>query len=157
MLDKLMQLAKDQIGDQIKTSNNLDDNQRDEVFNIAQSGMLEGIKNQINSGNIGGLLAMFNGNDDPNDDANPLNADSKSNAITSLMEKLGIDQAKASVIAAQIIPVIMNKFADKETGTADNAGDLIKKIGLDGDNGIMDKLKSIGGGGLGDLFSKFTK
>ena len=154
MLDQIMQFAKEQVGDQVKSNSGIDDSQKDEVFSAAQGGIMETIKNQIGGGNLGGLMNMFNGDDDPNDENNPINQDAKGNVVKSLMDKLGIDEGKAGAIASQVLPAIMNRFASKDTGTANNAGDLMSKIGLDGDNNIMDMVSQFTGGGAGGIMDK---
>jgi len=146
MLDQLIKFAKDQLGDQFNSNNQLDSNQQNEVFNTAQSSIMDTIKNQIGGGNIGGLMNLFNGQDDPNAQANPIAGQAQQNVVTSLMDKLGLDEGKASGIAAQIIPAVMQRFASPETGTAENPMDLIKKIGLEGDNGIADMIGKFTGG-----------
>jgi len=133
MLDQLIKFAKDQLGDQFNSNNQLDSNQQNEVFNTAQSSIMETIKNQIGGGNIGGLMNLFNGQDDPNAQVNPIAGQAQQNVVTSLMDKLGLDEGKASGIAAQIIPAVMQRFASPETGTAENPMDLIKKMGLEGE------------------------
>jgi hypothetical protein len=146
MLDQLIKFAKDQLGDQFNSNNQLDSNQQNEVFNTAQSSIMDTIKNQIGGGNIGGLMNLFNGQDDPNAQANPIAGQAQQNVVTSLMDKLGLDEGKASGIAAQIIPAVMQRFASPETGTAENPLDLIKKMGLEGDNGIADMIGEFTGG-----------
>jgi hypothetical protein len=146
MLDQLIKFAKDQLGDQFNSNNQLDSNQQNEVFNTAQSSIMDTIKNQIGGGNIGGLMNLFNGQDDPNAQANPIAGQAQQNVVTSLMDKLGLDEGKASGIAAQIIPAGMQRFASPETGTAENPMDLIKKMGLEGDNGIADMIGKFTGG-----------
>jgi hypothetical protein len=146
MLDQLIKFAKDQLGDQFNSNNQLDSNQQNEVFNTAQSSIMDTIKNQIGGGNIGGLMNLFNGQDDPNAQANPIAGQAQQNVVTSLMDKLGLDEGKASGIAAQIIPAVMQRFASPETGTAENPMDLIKKMGLEGDNGIADMIGKFTGG-----------
>ena len=146
MLDQLIKFIKDQLGDRFNSNNQLDSNQQNEVFNTAQSSIMDTIKNQIGGGNIGGLMNLFNGQDDPNAQANPIAGQAQQNVVTSLMDKLGLDEGKASGIAAQIIPAVMQRFASPETGTAENPMDLIKKIGLEGDNGIADMIGKFTGG-----------
>jgi len=130
MLDQLMQFVKVQLGDKLKDDKHLDDNQRDEVFNLAQGGLMETIKGQLRNGNVSSLLNMFNGGDDPNDDSKPVTSSAKSNVVSSLMDKLGLDEGMAGATAAQALPVIMNRFTSKDTGHAADAGDLVKQIGL---------------------------
>jgi flagellar hook-associated protein FlgK len=146
MLDQIINFAKDQLGDQFKTDNNLDDNQQAEVFSTAQSSIMDTIKNQIGGGNLGGLMNLFNGQDDASPQANPIAGEAQQNVIASLMDKLGLDEGKASGIASQIIPAVMQRFSSPETGTAENPMDLVKKIGLDGDSGIADMIGKFTGG-----------
>ncbi len=146
MLDQIINFAKDQLGDQFKTDNNLDDNQQAEVFSTAQSSIMDTIKNQIGGGNLSGLMNLFNGQDDANPQANPIAGQAQQNVVTSLMDKLGLDEGKASGIASQIIPAVMQRFSSPETGTAENPMDLVKKIGLDGDSGIADMIGKFTGG-----------
>lgn len=146
MLDQLINFAKDQLGDQFKTDNQLDDNQQSEVFSTAQSSIMDTLKNQIGSGNIGGLMNLFNGQDDANPQSNPIAGQAQQNVVASLMDKLGLDEGKAGAIAQQIIPAVMQRFSSPETGTADNPMDLVKKIGLDGDSGIADMISKFTGG-----------
>lgn len=151
MLDELIQFARTQVGDQIKNENGLDDNQKDQVFQAAQGGLMDTIKSQIGGGNIGGILNLFNGEDDPDNDKNPVKGQTQQNVVTSLMDKLGLDEGKAGAIANQVVPLLIKQFASKDTGTASDAGDLVKKIGLDGDNNIMDIVSKFTKGGSGGL------
>lgn len=140
MFDQLIQFAKEQLGDQFKIDNQLDDNQQSEVFSTAQSSIMDTVKNQIGSGNIGGLMNLFNGQDDANPQSNPIAGQAQQNVVASLMDKLGLDEGKAGAIAQQIIPAVMQRFSSPETGTAENPMDLVKKIGLDSDSGIADMI-----------------
>jgi hypothetical protein len=146
MLDQLINFAKEQLGDQFKNDNQLDDNQQSQVFSTAQSSIMDTIKNQIGNGNVGGLMNLFNGQDGANAQSNPIAGQAQNNVIASLMDKLGLDEGKASGIAAQIIPAVMQRFASPETGTAENPMDLLKKIGLDGDSDIADMIGKFTGG-----------
>ncbi|MEN9638590.1 MAG: hypothetical protein RLZZ262_458 [Bacteroidota bacterium] len=146
MLDQIINFAKDQLGDQFKNDNQLDDNQQSEVFSTAQNSIMDTIKNQIGSGNVGGLMNLFNGQDDAGAQANPIAGQAQQNVVASLMDKLGLDEGKAGAIAQQIIPAVMQRFSSPETGTAENPMDLVKKIGLDGDSGIADMIGKFTGG-----------
>jgi hypothetical protein len=146
MLDQLINFAKDQLGDQFKNDNQLDDNQQSQVFSTAQSSIMDTLKNQIGNGNIGGLMNLFNGQDDAHPQSNPIAGQAQQNVIASLMDKLGLDEGKAAGIAQQIIPAVMQRFSSPETGTAENPMDLVKKIGLDGDSGIADMIGKFTGG-----------
>ncbi len=151
MLDQILNFVKDQMGDKVRDEHGLNDDQQKEVFNVAQSSVTDALKNQAMSGNLSGLLDMFNGKGDTNPSSNPVAGDMMQNVISGLMDKLGIDESKAGGIANSIVPSIIERFSSPETGTATDANDLVKKIGMDGDNGIMDVVKGFTSGGAGGI------
>jgi hypothetical protein len=154
MFDQIIQFAKEQLGDQVKSEHGLSDTEHKEVFDVAHSSVLDSIKGQIGSGNISGIMDMFNGNGDTDHNTNALAGGMHSNVIQGLMDKFGFDSAKAGGIANSIVPSIIKRFSSPETGNASDPADLVKKIGMDSDNGIMDMISKFtggGGGGIGDM------
>jgi hypothetical protein len=150
MLDQIIQFAKDQMGGEVKNTHGLSDDQHNEVFNIAQSSLFDSIKGQIAVGNVSQILDVFNGNASAQD--NPVAGSVQNNVVQGLMDKFGFDNAKAGGIASAIIPAIMNRFSSPETGNAADAGDLVKKIGLDSDSGIAGIVSQLSGeGGIGNM------
>jgi hypothetical protein len=154
MFDQIINFAKEQLGDKLKSDHGLDDNQHNEVFSTAQSSVMDTIKSQAMSGNLSGIMNLFNGKESADHGTNAIAGEAHSSVISGLMDKFGFDSDKAGGIASQIIPSIMNRFSSPETGTADDAGDLMKKIGMDGDSGIMDTISKFTGGGEGGLMDK---
>lgn len=151
MLDQILNFVKEQAGNNVRDEHGLSDDQHNEVFNVAQNSVTDSLKGQAMSGNFGGLLDMFNGNSDTDHNSNPVAGGMMQNVISGLMDKLGLDEGKAGGIANSIVPAIIKRFSSPDTGTATDAGDLVKKIGLDSDNGIMDIVKNFTGGGSGGI------
>ncbi len=151
MLDQILNFVKEQSGSAVAAEHGLNDNDQNEVFNVAQSSVTDSLKSQAMSGNLSGLLDMFNGKADANDGSNPVAGGMMQNVIGGLMDKLGLDEGKAVDIANSIVPQIIKRFSSPETGTATDAGDLVKKIGMEGDNGIMDVVKNFTGGDGGGI------
>lgn len=150
MLDQIIQFAKDQMGERMKGEHNLDNDQQNEVFNIAQSSLLESIKGQISNGNLNQIMDMFNGEKDA--DSGAIAGNMQNQVVQSLMDKFGFDSAKAGSIAQSVIPAILSRFTSPETGNANDAADLVKKIGLDNDSGIAGIVSQFTGeGGIGNL------
>ncbi|MFN0032725.1 MAG: hypothetical protein ACKVOR_11250 [Flavobacteriales bacterium] len=147
MLDQILNFVKEQSGSNIATDHDLNNNDHNEVFNVAQHSVTDSLKSQALSGNFGGLLDLFNGKSDTDHSNNPVAGGMMQNVIGSLMDKLGLDEGKAGGIANQIVPQIVKRFASPDTGNATDADDLMKKIGFDGDNNIMDVVKNFTGGG----------
>lgn len=147
MLDQILNFVKEQTSQQVSADHGLDDQQQNGIFEVAQNSVTDSLKGQAMSGNLSGLLDLFNGNADTDHNTNPVAGGMMQQVISGLMNKFGFDESKAGGIANQIVPAIVKRFASPETGNASDAGDLIKKIGLDGDNGIMDVVKNFTGGG----------
>ena len=147
MLDQILNFVKEQTVNNVTADHGLDDQQKDGVFEVAQNSVTDSLKGQALSGNLGGLMDLFNGNADTDTNSKPVAGGMMQNVVAGLMDKLGFDESKAGGIANQIVPAIVKRFASPDTGSATDASDLIKKIGLDGDNGIMDIVKNFSGGG----------
>jgi hypothetical protein len=154
MLDQIIQFAKDQMGEQVKGEHGLDNNQQNEVFSIAQSSLFESIKGQISSGNLNQIMEMFNGKQDA--DSGAVAGNMQNQVVQGLMDKFGFDSVKAGGIAQSIIPAILSRFTSPETGNANDASDLVKKIGLDTDSGVASIVSQFtGDGGIGNLVKGF--
>jgi hypothetical protein len=150
MLDQIIQFAKDQMGEQVKGQHGLDDNQQSEIFSIAQSSLFESIKGQITSGNLNQMMEMFNGKTDA--DGGAVSGNMQNTVVQGLMDKFGFDNNKAGGIAQSVIPAILNRFSSPESGSADNVGDLVKKIGLDADSAVASIVSQFtGDGGIGNM------
>lgn len=152
MFDQLIQFAKDQLGDNLKSEHGLDDTQNNNVFEVAHVSAFDSIKGQITSGNISGIMDLFNGKSEGNAGNNPIAGGVHENVIQNLMDKFGFDCDKAGGIANSIVPAFIKRFSDPETGNASDPIDMVKKIGLDSDSGIMSVISKItGDGGMGNL------
>ncbi|MFM9984018.1 MAG: hypothetical protein ACKVOK_02210 [Flavobacteriales bacterium] len=149
MLDQILNFVKEQTANNVTADHGLDEQQKDGVFEVAQNSVTDSLKGQAMSGNLSGLMDLFNGNADTDHNSNPVAGGMMQNLVSGLMNKFGFDESKAGGIANQIVPAIVKRFASPETGNATDAGDLVKKIGLDGDNGIMDIVSKFTGGGNG--------
>gem|GEM_PF-969008 len=152
MLDQIIQFAKEQMSNDVKSNHGLDDTQNNEVFSVAQSSIFESLKGQISNGNISDIMDLFNGKSDTDVNSNAVAGGVQQNVIQGLMDKFGFDGDKAGGIANSIVPSIIKRFADPETGNAADPADLVKKIGMDSDSGVADIIaKFTGDGGIGNL------
>lgn len=151
MLDEIIQFAKTQLGDQVQSEHGLSQEQHQEVFSVAQSSVTDSLKGQLTSGNFSGIMDLFNGNADTNPANNEVAGGVQNSVIQGLMDKFGFDSSKAGGIAASIVPAIISRFSSPETGNATDPADLVKKIGMDSDGGIMDIVSKFTGGGAGGI------
>ncbi|MBX9850731.1 MAG: hypothetical protein K2X86_03125 [Cytophagaceae bacterium] len=144
MFDQLINMGRQELGQPLKQQANLNDDQLDQTFNVAQNSFMNGVKDQALSGNLSQLTSLFNGN---MNNSSMLNQSVMSNMIPQLTNQLGVSQDKAGSIAGMLVPFLIAKFASNETGTANNGNDLMNMMGLGGGN-MLSGL----GNKLGDLF-----
>ena len=160
MLDQLMNMAKSQIGG-VLADKGVSADKVDEVASISQDAVKEGVMEQVTSGNLDGIMNLFNGKEEASA-SNPV-MNSMISAFTSkATSALGLDSGKASGIAAMVMPMIVNLIQSKMSGgEGGDSSDLLSSLGLDQGN-MMDKAKDmlgdkakdlLGEGGLGKLFS----
>jgi hypothetical protein len=96
------------------------------------------------------MMEMFNGKTDA--DGGAVSGNMQNTVVQGLMDKFGFDNNKAGGIAQSVIPAILNRFSSPESGSADNVGDLVKKIGLDADSGVASIVSQFtGDGGIGNM------
>lgn len=158
MLNQLISLAKEQLSGKLKTEENLNEHQVNETMDVAKDSMFQGLKDQALSGNLTSITKLFNGKDQP-DTKHQLLETVMRIFVPKLAGRLGISEGKASSIGNMVIPFLVNKFKDKDTGTAGSEKGLLEKIGMDKDSAISGLMKNFGGksstgGGLGSLLGR---
>ncbi len=158
MLDDLLQLAKSQLGTQLKQDANLSDEQVEKTADVAKESFFKQMASEAMSGNLPQLLDIFNGKSTATT-ANPMVSRLVNQFGGDMMEKMGLSPEKAAMISNMVIPFIMSKIASPETGTATDEGSMMSKLGLDNLDSIGGMLGGLlggnkkGGGGLGGFFS----
>jgi hypothetical protein len=140
MLDQLIQMATQQLGQQFIENPDVPNDQFD-VNQVAQttgSSIFETIAGQIGGGNIGGITEMLSGQQTGGN--NPLVSGIASNVVNSLVQKSGLSPQLAQTIASVAVPFVMNMF-NKQAGAAQSGG---MDIG-----GLISGALSGGGGNQG--------
>ncbi len=165
MLENLNELVKESTKETIVNNSAVPNEQNDAAISAASGSIVDALKQQLSSGNIGNLLETFKG-------GNPEGSAVAQNAASGFTDKLagmGINMDTAKSIAAAVIPSIIGKLVNKTNDPNDNSfniQDLISKVsGQDGkfdvsdvtrmftektdvnndgkDDGIMDKIKGL--------------
>ena len=157
MLDDLLQLAKSQLGSQLKNEANFSDDQVEKTADVAKESFFKQMASEAMSGNLPQLLDIFNGRSTATT-ASPLVMRLVNQFGGDMMEKMGVSRQTATMVANMVIPFIMEKIASPETGKADDEGSLMSKLGLDNLDNIGGMLGGLLGGnkkdgGLGGFFS----
>lgn len=148
MLDQLIQMATQQLGQQMIADPNIPNNEFDvnQVAQTAGSSIFESIAGQISNGNLGALQEMVSGQQ--TNANNPLVSGIAQNVINALVQKSGLNPALAQSIASMAVPFVMNMFNGQASAAQSNGidmGSLITGAMTGGGN------NSGGGGLLGGL------
>jgi uncharacterized protein YidB (DUF937 family) len=143
MLDNLINLVKEHAGDAIVKNDAIPNEHNEAAIITTANSILDTLKSQATSGNLGGIMEMFKNNGT----SNSLSSSISNNVIGEFTKKFGMDSAPASSIASSLIPKVMESFTKKTNDPNDssfNLQDVVKNIG--GDAGGML-------GGLGKLLN----
>jgi uncharacterized protein YidB (DUF937 family) len=146
MLDKIMDLVKDQALEAITNNAGVPAEKREAAVETTTSSILDGFKDQLTPGNITNLLGLFGGNSNA---SNALTSSIQSSVVSALAQKVGLDKNVANGIASTVIPAIMGLISKKNDDPNDSfdLGDILQSA-LGGGN---DSKENKGGGGLLDM------
>jgi len=143
MLDKLFETFGGDVINNLTEKAGITTDQAKEVLPIAQESIQSGLMEQVTSGNISGILGMFNSGSGMSD--NPIFGSIKSMFLSGIMSKLGLPSGVANMVAGAGLEDIMGNLT----------GALKGDDGEVSEDGIMDKLGL--GGGLGDMAKGLLK
>ncbi|GAA4409842.1 hypothetical protein GCM10023187_33700 [Nibrella viscosa] len=123
MLDTLMNLVRDQSGDAIVNNPAIPNEQNNVAMESVMNGILGGLKQQANEGNIGGLLSTIMGQQSTSAQ-NPVVSGVMNNVTGQLAERLGISPQIASSVAAAVVPMVLSRLFSKATDPNDSSLDV---------------------------------
>jgi hypothetical protein len=165
MLDNLNELVKESTQEAIVNNSAIPNEQNDAAVSAASGSIVDALKQQLSSGNIGNLIDTFKGG---NAEGSVVAQDAAS-GFTDKLTAMGINMDTAKGIAASVIPLVVGKLVNKTNDPNDdsfNIQDLISRVsGPDGkfdvsdvtrmftektdvngdgkDDGMIDKLKGL--------------
>lgn len=145
MLDNLLNLVKENAGDAIVNNPAISNQFNEAAIGETASHIIDGLKSQYSSGNIGGLMGLLN-NGGQDLATNPIVGNIVSSLAATLGNKFGVDASQAGNIAAQIVPTVLSQLTSKINDPNDKSFDLQGIISAFGGGGI--------GGMVGGLFGK---
>jgi hypothetical protein len=155
MLEQILALAQDQLGGKLKEVG-LNSNQVSQSMEVTKDSITDTLIGQVTGGNISGVLDLFNGKA-KTDSSNPVVKQLLTTLTQNLAQKLGLSPQISQTASTAIVSVVMEKFADEKTGTAQNEGDLLKKLGLDSNSAISGIAKNLLGDKADDLLGGISK
>lgn len=145
MIENLKQLVKDNAQHAILENSEVPNEQNEAAIDAASGSIIDALKGQLASGNLGSLVDIFKGG---NSQDNAVVQDASSGFVNRL-ESMGINLDSAKNIAASLIPGILGKFVNKTNDPNDSAfnlSDIIQNIsGPDGEFQLSDLTNLISG------------
>ena len=140
MFDQILDLVKNQLGNNPQISSAIPADKADEVHREVASHITTGLANQASAqGGIGGLLSMLQGGASS---GNPVTSAIEGGIASSIGSKFGLPPAVTGAISAAL-PGLLQKFAHKANDPNDSS--------ITPDS-ITSALSKFGAGGLGYLF-----
>ena len=162
MIDNLINLVKENAGDDIVRNPAIPDQKNDEAITDVSDEINKGIEHEAREGNVQSLISMFKGSSGSGLTNNPMVKSIISNVAGKFASKFGVSPETASQIAAGIVPKVMNQFINKTNDPNDKDFDLQDVLrNFTGKSDIGDLMGQLTGdskGGLGEtvggLFDK---
>ncbi|ALI99611.1 DUF937 domain-containing protein [Rufibacter tibetensis] len=140
MFDQILDLVKQQIGNNPQVASAIPPGQADAVNQEIAHQVTTGLASQaVSQGGVGGLMSMLQGGG--MSAGNPVISSITNKVVSSLGSKFGLPPAATSAIAAAL-PALLQKFAHKTNDPNDNSITP---------GSITESLSKLGKGGLGNL------
>ncbi|WP_421946041.1 hypothetical protein [Pedobacter sp.] len=148
MLENLSELVRENVQESVVNNNAVPNEQNEAVIQAASGSIFDALKNQLSSGNVGGLAEIFNTG---NAEGSQVTAQAAGN-FTDKLAGLGINAETAKSLAATVIPVILSKLTKKTADPGDssfNIQDVLGSLagGADGKFDVSDVIGMFNGGG----------
>ena len=148
MLENLSELVRENVQESVVNNTAIPNEQNEAVIQAASGSIFDTLKDQLASGNIGGLAEIFNSG---NAEGSAVTAQA-AGSFTDKLAGLGINAETAKGLAASVIPVILGKLTQKTADPNDssfNINDILGKLGggADGKFDVSDVIGMFNGGG----------
>lgn len=148
MLENLNELVRENVQDSVVNNSEIPNEQNEQVIQAASGSIFDTLKDQISSGNVGGLAEIFNSGNAEGSAVTQQAAGS----FTDKLAGLGINAETAKKLAATVIPVIIGKLTQKTADPNDssfNIKDVLGSLagGSDGKFDVSDVIGMFNGSG----------
>lgn len=151
MLEQLMGLIQDHSQQAIVKNPAIPNEKNQDAMQTIMSAVTNGLKGQAQNGagGLGALTSLLGGQTGLNAStlmSNPIVANIAQQAITSLMQKFGLDKTAAAGIVSQVLPNVMNSLITKTNDPNDTSFNLNDITGAFADGQFdMNDVKNIAG------------
>lgn len=147
MLENLNELVRENVQETVVNNAAVPNEQNEAVIQAASGSIFDTLKDQLTSGNVGGLAEIFNSG---NAEGSAVTAQA-AGSFTEKLAGLGINLETAKGLAASVIPTILSKLTQKTADPNDksfNIQDILGKLagGADGKFDVSDVIDMFKGG-----------
>lgn len=140
MLEQLLEGLQGQIGQEVEQKAGVDSDMMSKIMKMAGGVATQEVAKQMMGGGLSDVMNLFSNNSN-NSNANSLQSNITNGVVSQLVEKMGFDQGKASMISSMVIPAIMNMVTQKNNETPENdASPLQSLFGGGKSGGIADMI-----------------
>ncbi|RRB07094.1 hypothetical protein [Larkinella rosea] len=123
MMETLMNLIRQQSGEAVINNPAIPNHQNEDALQAISSGILGGLQQQAQGGNLTDLLSMVTGQGNTNVHQSPVTQGVQQNVQQNLMERLGISPQVAMSIATMVVPMVLSKLMNKSQDPNDSSVD----------------------------------
>jgi len=149
MFEQLLNLVKEQAGTAIINNPDIPNERNDEAVGDVTNSIAGGLQNALAGGQFKDVLKLLGGHGGDLQ-SNPMVSQISGNAISSLMDKFGLNQGQAGNIVSNLLPGVLQNLISKTNNPNDKSIDL---------QGIFNSLTGgqTGGLDLQGLLGKVTQ
>ena len=150
MLDQLMNSIGGDVISSLTEKAGITAEQAEQVMPVAQETLQDGLMKEAASGNVEGILGMFNSGSGM--ESNGLFGSLKGMFVQNIMTKLGLPAPVAAMVAGTGLTGILGGLAGKMGGAGNITQDgLMSGLGMGDAGGLMDAAKGLLGGDTGGI------
>lgn len=123
MLEELFNLVKEQAGTAIINNPDIPNDRNEEAVADVTNSVAGGLQNALAGGQFKDVLKLLGGQGGDLQ-TNPMANQLSGNAISSLMDKFGLNQGQAGSIVSNLLPGVLQNLISKTNNPNDNSFDL---------------------------------
>jgi hypothetical protein len=135
MLEQLMNMVSEHSQEAVVKNPEVPNEQNNDVMQSLMGSIMGGLQSEAQKGNITDMIGLLSGKSVQQDKAslmnNPIVSGIASNAISNLVQKLGLSDSTASRIVSMVLPMVISQLIQKTSNRSDGSLDF---------NGILGSL-----------------
>lgn len=123
MFEQLLNLVKEQAGTAIINNPDIPNERNDEAVGDVTNSIASGLQNALAGGQFKDVLKLLGG-EGGDLQSNPMANQLSGNAVSSLMDKFGLNQGQAGSIVSNLLPGVLQNLISKTNNPGDSSFDL---------------------------------